>query len=117
MRRASSGSGRRCAACLSHPRVFAAGDVAAHASTRPKSGVSAVRAGPVLARNLIAACEGRPLERWTSQRQALYLISDGGCQALATSGPLSWQGAWVWRWKDRIDRAFMARFGTAPPAA
>ena len=34
---------------VSHPQVHAAGDVAAHPAGRPRSGVYAVRAGPVLA--------------------------------------------------------------------
>lgn len=98
---------------LSHPAVLAAGDVAAYTAPRPKSGVFAVRAGPVLAHNLRAACEGQPLRSWTPQRRALYLISTGDAHALATWGPLAWHGGWVWRWKDRIDRRFMQRFGTA----
>lgn len=97
---------------VSHPQVFAAGDVAAYAQPRPKSGVYAVRAGPVLAHNLRAACEGRPLHAWTPQERALYLISTGGKHALAAWGRWSWAGRWVWRWKDRIDRRFMRRFGT-----
>lgn len=98
---------------LSHANVFAAGDVAAYADARPKSGVYAVRAGPVLADNLRAYCEGRALRAWTPQARALYLISTGDCHALATWGCWSWRGRWVWRWKDRIDRQFMRRFGTA----
>ena len=97
---------------LSHPAVLAAGDVAAYAAPRPKSGVFAVRAGPVLAHNLRAACLGQPLQHWAPQRRALYLISTGDAHALATWGPLAWHGRWVWRWKDRIDRRFMQRFGT-----
>jgi selenide,water dikinase len=98
---------------LSHPQVMAAGDVAAYATPRPKSGVYAVRAGPQLAHNLRAACEGRPLRPWTPQARALYLISTGDRHALATWGRWSWHGDWVWRWKDHIDRRFMRRFGTA----
>jgi len=98
---------------LSHPRVLAAGDVAAYAEERPKSGVFAVRAGPVLAHNLRALCETRPLVSWTPQARALYLISTGDRHALASWGRWSWRGRWVWRWKDRIDRRFMRRFGTA----
>ena len=103
---------------LSHPQVWAAGDVAALTPPRPKSGVYAVRAGPVLARNLRAACAGRPPEAWAPQARALYLISTGERHALASWGPWSWggwgwSGAWVWRWKDHIDRQFMRRFGTA----
>lgn len=101
----------------SHPNIFAAGDVAAYADMRPKSGVFAVRAGPVLARNLRAFCDGTPLQAWTPQSRALYLISTGDRHALATWGRWSWSGQWVWRWKDRIDRQFMQRFGTAPQEA
>ena len=97
---------------LSHPHVLAAGDVAAYADARPKSGVYAVKAGPVLADNLRALCEGRAAQSWAPQHRALYLISTGNRHALASWGPLSWGGDWVWRWKDRIDRGFMRRFGT-----
>lgn len=95
---------------ISHPCVFAAGDVAAYAEARPKSGVFAVRAGPPLAANLRAWCEGTPLQPWRPQRRALYLLSTGDGRALAAWGPFSAAGAWVWRWKDRIDRGFVARY-------
>ena len=103
---------------LSHPQVWATGDVAALTPPRPKSGVYAVRAGPVLARNLRAVCEGCLPEAWTPQARALYLISTGQRHALASWGPWSWggwggSGTWVWRWKDHIDRQFMRRLGTA----
>jgi selenide,water dikinase len=96
---------------VSHPHILAAGDVAAYADARPKSGVYAVKAGPVLADNLRALCEGRAPQAWTPQRRALYLISTGDRHALASWGPLAWGGDWVWRWKDHIDRGFMRRFG------
>ncbi len=97
---------------VSHPQVLAAGDVAAYADPRPKSGVFAVRAGPVLARNLRALCEGRAPEDWTPQSRALYLLATGGQHAIAAWGPWSWSGDWVWRWKDRIDQRFVARYGS-----
>lgn len=102
---------------ISHPFVFAAGDVAAYAYPRPKSGVFAVRAGPPLAANLRAWCEGRPLQAWRPQRHALYLLSTGDGRALAAWGAFSAAGAWVWRWKDRIDRGFVARYGPDARAA
>ena len=96
----------------SHPAIFAAGDVAAYSDVRPKSGVFAVRAGPILAHNLRAKCEGRSLEAWHPQQRALYLISTGNRHAFASWGRWVWNGNWVWHWKDRIDRQFVSRFGT-----
>ncbi len=107
-----------CLQSVSHPEVFAAGDCAAYADARPKSGVFAVRAGPALADNLARLIAGKPLRPWRPQRRALYLISTGTGHALGAWGPFAWWGDWVWRWKDRIDRAFMARFtpGCTAPA-
>ena len=96
---------------VSHPEVSAAGDVATRADApHAKSGVYAVRAGPPLAANLRALGEGRALQTYTPQPRTLNLIACGGRTAVASWGGMSAQGAWVWRWKDRIDRAFIARF-------
>lgn len=95
----------------SHPFVFAAGDIASLPDARPKSGVFAVRAGSALADNLRRLIVGEPLRTWQPQRRALVLVSTGDRHALGAWGGLGWSGAWVWRWKDRIDRAFMRRFG------
>ncbi len=95
----------------SHPFVFAAGDCATMiGQPRPKSGVYAVRAGPPLARNLRRAALGRRLVRYVPQRRALYLMSAGGRFAVGSWGTACFEGAWVWRWKDRIDRRFIERF-------
>lgn len=101
---------------LSHPGVFAAGDVATMTGTpHPKSGVYAVRQGPPLAENLRRALRGAPLLRYHPQRMALALISTGDRRAVASYGPLSVWGNWVWCWKDRIDTAFMRRYRVAAP--
>jgi selenide,water dikinase len=102
---------------VSHPFVFAAGDVASLADNpRPKSGVFAVREGPYLARNLRNAAAGRPLETFRPQTQHLGLISTGDRAAIASRGGWSAQGPWVWRWKDRVDRKWMDRYRFVVPS-
>lgn len=115
---------------ISHPDVFAVGDccswqrgadsVADPASRQPepvtqlpKAGVFAVRMGPVLSHNLQARLRGVALQTYAPQRHFLVLIGTGGAHALANRGPFSWQGRWVWHWKNRIDRRFLAQFN--PP--
>ncbi|MDZ7783234.1 MAG: selenide, water dikinase SelD [Halioglobus sp.] len=96
-------------------RVFGAGDIATQlAHPRPKAGVFAVRQAPVLAHNLRAYLLGRPLRAHRPQRRFLSLLSLGERRATADKGPFSVTGAWVWRWKDRIDRKFMDRFSNLP---
>jgi pyridine nucleotide-disulfide oxidoreductase family protein len=105
-----------CQQSTSHPNVFAAGDVATRAEhPHPKSGVYAVRAGPPLAHNLLAAHAGQPLQPHRPPERTLNLLSCGAGHAIGSYGPLSWEGAWVWRWKDRIDRAFVKKY-TLPGA-
>lgn len=95
----------------SHPNIFAAGDNASMENMpRPKSGVYAVRAGPPLAENLRRAINGGVPKPYTPQTRSLYLISTGGQHAIGAWGKFSWQGKWVWRWKDKIDRAFVAKY-------
>jgi len=96
-------------------RVFAAGDIATQVNhPRPKAGVYAVRQGPVLARNLRASLTGDALREHRPQQRFLSLLSLGERRATADRRPFSATGAWVWRWKDRIDRAFMRRFSELP---
>jgi len=95
----------------SHPFVFATGDCAVqHGHPTPKSAAFAIRQGPSLAANLRHALRRESFATCVPPRHVLSLIATGERHAVACRGPLVVEGEWVWRWKDRIDRAYMAKF-------
>ena len=100
---------------LEDPRIFAVGDCAElqHAP-RPKAGVFAVRQAPVLFDNLRAVLSGAALRPYQPQRNYLKLVALGGKSAIADTFGLAAGGDWAWRWKDWIDRRFMAQFANPP---
>ncbi len=95
---------------LSHPDVFAAGDVASLPDPRPKAGVFAVRQGPVLAGNIHRSLSQDRLRPYFPQSSWLVLISLSDGRAIADKWGLAIAGRWVDRWKHRIDSRFMRRY-------
>ena len=103
---------------MGYDNVFAAGDCIEFPSrSLPKSGVYAVREGPVLARNLHAWLEHRSLVSYRPQASALALLMTGTRNAVASRRHASFHGPRVWRLKDWIDRRWMRKFDPAllPP--
>lgn len=101
---------------ISHDDVFATGDVCSREDVAiGKSGVQAVRAGPVLAGNLLAWVAGASPQAYRPRRRSLYLLATGPRHAVVSWGGLSASGAWAWHWKDHIDRAFVARSQSLAP--
>ncbi len=99
----------------SHPGIFASGDVASlEGQQRPKSGVFAVRAGPVLAENLRRSATGKPLRTFRAQRRHLALIGSSDGRAIASRGNWALQNRLMWLWKEHIDRKFMKKFSELP---
>ena len=113
-------------ASLSHPEVYASGDCASvEGHPRPRSGVMAVRQGPLLASSLAHHLEGLPPRGRTPRRHALALVGLGpdraialraGCALGGTAGPGGPEGLiadglarLLWRWKVAIDRRFVLR--------
>ncbi len=94
----------------SHPNIFAAGDIASRKDPSiARSGVHAVRAGPIIAHNLVAAAKGQELKPYKPRPFSLYILASGEKTAIASWGPFSAAGRWVWRWKDHLDTSFMDR--------
>ncbi|MCX7286773.1 MAG: selenide, water dikinase SelD [Rhodobacterales bacterium] len=101
--------------CTSDGHVFAVGDCATiTGALRPKAGVFAVRAAPVLHANLRAALSGQSLQQFRPQRDYLKLVALGGQDAVADKWGMALAGPRLWRLKDRIDRKFMDRLSDLP---
>jgi len=99
---------------ISHPQIFAVGDIANMVNYQlPKAGVFAVRQGLPLAQNLRLFTQGQTLKPYHPQARYLSLIGTGNSHALAVYGKFGIAGVaggLLWKWKDRIDRKFMAQF-------
>lgn len=96
---------------ISHPGILAAGDVIERTDRQlARSGVHAVKAGPILAANIRASVEGRADQTYTPRHRTLYLLAYDSRQAILSWGPLATAGHWVWRLKDWIDRSFVRQY-------
>ena len=100
----------------SHRDIFAVGDCASlEHCPGPKSGVFAVRQGPVLAQSIRRKLLGKMLRAYKPQNWFLSLISTGDkigyiSYAGISLGGNRFLGKRIWYWKDKIDRRFMAQF-------
>lgn len=103
---------------VGHDTLFAVGDCALLVDHPwvPRAGVYAVRQGPVLGDNLDAWLQGASLRSYTPQSDFLSMLNLGDGTAVVGKWRRAARGRWVWRWKDRIDRAFMERFQVLGPA-
>ena len=100
---------------LSHPNIFAAGDVATMVNhKRPKAGVFAVRQGPPLYKNLRRQVTNQPLVPFTPQSRYLNIIDTDTEKSIASWGPFAVHARWCRAWKDSIDQKFMRLFSDFP---
>lgn len=100
---------------ISHPNIFAAGDVATMANhRRPKAGVFAVRQGPPLYENLKRQVVGLPLKPFKPQSRYLNIIDTDTEKSIASWGPFAIHAKWCRAWKHSIDQTFMALFSDFP---
>lgn len=98
-------------ASIADDRIFAAGDFAAiEGVDLPKAGVYGVRAGPILARNLLARLEGRPLEPFRPQRRYLSILDLADGTGIAMRGGYWVKSRLALRLKNHLDCSFMERY-------
>ena len=89
--------------------LFAVGDCASLAGMK-KAGVYAVRCGPILAENLRRLRAGLDLRVYRPQREFLSLLNLGDGAAIGVDRGFSFEGRWVMRLKNWIDRRFMEKY-------
>lgn len=97
------------------PSIYAAGDCAhlIH-DPRPKAGVYAVRAAPILTHNIRADLLGLKRKPFNPQKDFLKLVSLGGQVAVAEKSGFSIAGPRMWTLKNYIDQQFMDKFRHLP---
>lgn len=96
---------------VGHPGIFGGGDcICLQRQPLDKVGVYAVRQGPVLFHNLLAALEGGELEVFKPQTDYLLIFNLGDGRAIFRRRSWVWDGRPAFWLKDWIDRRFMRRF-------
>ncbi|MEP5938440.1 MAG: FAD-dependent oxidoreductase [Erythrobacter sp.] len=95
----------------SHPSIFAAGDIVERTDRYlERSGVHAVKAGPILASNLRAMMADGALKTYDAREKTLYLLSTSDRNAILSRGGFATMGRSAWWLKDWIDRGFVSRY-------
>jgi NADH dehydrogenase FAD-containing subunit len=105
--------------CLGYDTIYGAGDCIWF-TPRPlaRAGVFAVRESPILVHNVRQALAGRfdRLKRFSPGGGYMLLLNLGDGTGLfwrrVLGVQLAYRGRSAWRLKDRIDRAFMHRYGS-----
>ncbi len=82
---------------ISHDFIFATGDIGTQVETpSAKAGVYAVRQAPYLYENIRRYILGDALKPYRAQKDFLSLMATGGKRAIASRGPLAFEGDWIW---------------------
>ena len=98
--------------CEQFGNIFVSGDAASlikHPDL-PKSGLTAVRQGQVLVRNIQRRLNEEPLVSYKPQFLRLSLIGTTNDNAIATYGQIALRGSIFWHLKNFIDLNFIKKF-------
>lgn len=98
---------------VEYPNVFGTGDCATLKDfpDTPKNGVTAVRQGPFLWKNLNGAAANGKIIPFDPQKRYLAIMSVGDKEGFLTYGSFSLVSGWAWRLKNWIDVRFVRRYG------
>ena len=101
---------------VSDPFVFAVGDCATpDGNATRKFGAFSAREGAPLAANLRRAAHQVPLVECRPRPRRLSFINTGPRHAVVSWGSVMFEGDQVWRWKNQIDHAYLARYRPPVP--
>jgi len=96
---------------VGHQNIFGGGDcIYFEAEPLDKVGVYAVRQNPVLYKNLLAALEGGPLEKFQPGGKYLLIYNLGDGEGVLSKWFITFSGKLAFYIKDRIDRRFIKAF-------
>jgi NADH dehydrogenase FAD-containing subunit len=96
---------------VGYKNIFGGGDcIYFEAEPLDKVGVYAVRQNPVLHKNLMAALEDGPLEKFQPGGTYLLIYNLGDGEGILSKWSITFAGKLAFRIKDRIDRRFMRTF-------
>ncbi len=94
-----------------YPTIFGGGDCI-HFNKQPldKVGVYAVRQGPILYHNLLAAMQDGELKPFSPNDHYLQILNLGDGTGILNKWSVAWNGSGAFRVKDYIDRKFVQRY-------
>ncbi|MEJ2716682.1 MAG: FAD-dependent oxidoreductase [Deltaproteobacteria bacterium] len=96
---------------VAHPEIFGGGDcISLQGRKLDRVGVYAVRQNPILYKNLMAALEGRGMEKFVPQEVYMLVFNMGDGTGIFVRKNWVWKGRLAFKLKDYIDRKFMRTF-------
>ena len=96
---------------VSHPNIFGGGDcISLMGRNLARTGVYAVRQGPILRHNLRAFFAGTPMRHFRPQKQFLLIANLGNRRALGSWRGFTFGGKKTLWLKQYLDRKFMAGY-------
>jgi NADH dehydrogenase FAD-containing subunit len=95
---------------ISHPNVFAAdGAVMTDVQTVWRRRAAQVASDSMYGQALTSAIKSLPAGPARGPEKSAFILADGGHTVLASWEKYSFQGRWLWRLKNRLDRASVQR--------